>query len=390
MSQNKKSDQSVYAAGLARQFLRGDLDGLDPEFINQYAGLIDDEETLEQLNYWKSIYEDVGEDFESTRLYEIVVGDAATKSMDRAFSDGQVSKLQGAVGLVRQQNDATDALAEIVRRLSQEGTIAVVTGPPGAGKTSTTVDIARAWGAWTGGKMYGVTTWDGFDQVVSSDLEMLEAMASHKNPSLGVLDETMQELTGRGADVEKAEVFATRASLIRKREDEHGPHPKKGSLLLVSHVWGRMNKPTREMTTLVIQKPSRADPGKVVLWESEGGEDSREKIAEFTGLTDSRETFPEHEASSFRIVLDEDEEDEDGPSVAEVEKRKDIETAIRAAKPWTDDGGMNYREIADTSQNGEESNGIVPYGKSWVGEKVREWKSGQYRDLVDDPRGENA
>ncbi|WP_435359510.1 hypothetical protein [Haloarchaeobius sp. DFWS5] len=67
-----------------------------------------------------------------------------------------------------------------------------------------------------------------------------------------------------------------------------------------------------------------------------------------------------------------------------------IETAVRAAKPWTDDGGMTYREIADTSEDGQESNGLVPKSKSWVGERVREWTDGQHRDIVDDPTEETA
>ncbi len=394
VAESRQSKDVVYAAAQGREYLRGALEGKTPQWVRQFAGMVDDRETLDLLNYlcsiWKPRHTAAPSNFLDTRLAEEILTSAHTRSIDEAYREGNVSQLQGMVGLTKNSGDATDALAEIVRRLSQEGTIAVVTGPPGAGKTSATVDIARAWGAWTGGQMYGVTTWDGFDRVVSSDLEMLEEMASHKKPSLGVLDETMQELTGRGADVEKAEVFATRASLIRKKESEHGPHPKRGSLLLVSHVWGRMNKPTREMTTLVIQKPSRNDPGKVVLWESEGGEDTREKIGEFTGLTDTRERFPEHEASSFRIVLEDEEDVDDGPSAEEVAKQTYIETAIRAAKPWTDDAGMNYRDIADTSGNGEESNGLVPYGKSWVGDRVREWKDGQHRDLVDDPRGETA
>jgi hypothetical protein len=393
-SNSANSKDVVYAAAQGREYLRGQLDGKDPQYVRVFAGLVDDAETLDLLNYLCSIWDpqaEVSEDdpegattspdnFLDSKLADEILTSAHTRSVDDAYRSGNVSQLQGMVGLTKNAGDATDALAEIVRRLSQEGTIAVVTGPPGAGKTSATVDVARAWGAWTGGAMYGVTSWDGFDKVVSSDMEMLESMASHSRPTLGVLDETMQELTGRGADVEKAETFADRASLIRKKEREHGPHPKKGSLVLVSHVWGRMNKPTREMTTLVIQKPSRSDPGKVVLYESEGGEDTREKIGEFTGLTDSRETFPEHEASSFRIVTDEEADEDDGPSVEQVERREAIKTVVRACKPWHENDGLNYRDAA----------GLVSYSKSWVGDRVREWSDGQHRDLVAGPNGGNA
>lgn len=385
-----KSDQQTYSAALAREFLAGRLADKPNEYLEPMAGLIDDEQTLRLIMHYRSIWDEVkrrpgGEElpdsFGETRLARTLVGNAGSRTMDRAFRAGNVSQLQGAVGLTSNEKDAADALSEIVSRLSQEGTIAVVTGPPGAGKTATTLDVARAWGARTGGRLYGCTTWDGFDTVVRSDLEMLEAMATHERPSLGVLDETMQELTGRGADSQKAETFADRASLIRKRESEHGPHAKRGSLLLVSHVWGRMNKPTREMATLVVQKPSRSDPGKVVLWESDGGEDSRERIGEFTGLTDTRESYPEHEASSFSVVLDEDTDDgDDGPTPEQAAKEAHIETAIRACKPWADDDGMSYPEASE----------LVPYGDSWVGERVREWCRGSYRSLVADPKEKTA
>lgn len=373
-SSNANSKDVVYAAAQGREYLRGQLEGKTPQYVRVFAGLVDDSDTLDLLNYlcsiWDPVVDESAENFLDTRLADEILTSAHTRSVDDAYREGNVSQLQGMVGLTKNTGDATDALAEIVRRLSQEGTIAVVTGPPGAGKTSATVDIARAWGAWTGGALYGVTSWDGFDKIVSSDLEMLEAMASHSRPSLGVLDETMQELTGRGADVEKAEVFADRASLIRKKEREHGPHPKKGSLLLVSHVWGRMNKPTREMTTLVIQKPSRSDPGKVVIYESEGGEDTREKIGEFTGLTDSRETFPEHEASSFRIITDDDADEDDGPSMDEVRKQEQTKTVIR-------------RKLAgDTNKDAAK---MVDYSRGWVSDRWMEWKEGQHRDLVDWP-----
>ncbi|ELZ62292.1 hypothetical protein, partial [Haloferax sp. ATCC BAA-646] len=285
MSGGRSQDRNpIYSAAQGREFLRNELENKSNEFVREFAGMINDPDVLDFLNRYCGIYEERGKDFLDSHVGKQIVRSAATSMGDRAYREGNVSQLQGMVGIVNQDREASDALTEIVTRLAQEGTIAVVTGPPGAGKTATTLDVARAWGARTGGTLYGQTTWDGFDAVVRSDVEMLEAMASHKRQSLGVLDEAMQELTGRGADSKKAETFAERATLIRKKEARHGPHAKRGSLVLVAHNWSGMNKPIREMTTLVIQKPSRADPGRVILWESPGGEDKREKIGEFVGL----------------------------------------------------------------------------------------------------------
>jgi hypothetical protein len=418
-----KSSQQTYASALAREFLQGNLSEKPNEVLEPVAGLIDDKRSLRLLMHYRSLWPELKrreqrrrekleqkadtleergrhqeaqelrakraemgslpESFGETRLARRIIGNRGSLTLDSAFRSGNVSQLQGAVGLTKSSEDAADALTEITRRLAQPGTIAVVTGPPGAGKTATTLDLSRAWGARTGGQLLGVTSWEGFDRLVSSDTEMLEAMAQDERPALGVLDETMQELTGRGADASKAEKFADRASLIRKEEEQHGPHAKKGSLLLVSHVWGRMNKPTREMATLVIQKPSRSDPGKVVLYDSQGGEDTREQIGEYTGLTDTRETYPEHEASSFSIDMEYDQDadqEDDGPDAEEAARRAYIETAIQLCEPWDDDSGLSYPKAAEK----------VPYSSSWVGDRVREWNNGQHRDLVSGPNEETV
>jgi hypothetical protein len=50
------------------------------------------------------------------------------------------------------------------------------------------------------------------------------------------------------------------------------------------------------------------------------------------------------------------------------------ELAIRLYKPWSD-GGPCYRELVE----------LFPYGRKFIGNRVRAWKDGEYRDLVPDP-----
>jgi len=416
MSNGGKSGQQTYASGLLREFLRGDLKDKPNEVLEPVSGLIGDEETLRLIMHYRSIWprtkrkeqarrsqlrekakrlENAGkpkdaeqierrlaelgelpESFGETRLARTLVRNASSVNVDEAVRAGNVSQMQNAIGLTRNSGDAADALHETVRRLSDEGTIAIIVGPPGAGKTATTLDIARAWGARTGGYLVGNTSWHGYDAVVSSDVEMLEWMGSHERQVLGVIDETADALSGRGQGSKEAEAFADRGTLIRKKEAQHGSNAKRGSLLLVGHTMRRLAAPIRRMATLFIQKPSRNDPGKVVLYESTGGQDDTEKIGEFTGLTDTRESYPEHEASSFRIVLDEDDgEGGDGPDADAEVRKAHIETVVRACKPWSDEEGMSYPDAAE----------LVPYGDSWVGNRVREWSGGDYRDVVADP-----
>lgn len=373
-----KSDQAVYAAGQAREFLAGELEGKDNRWIREFAGLIEDEEVLDWLNYQCSIFADHGEDFLDSRLARIVIRSAATKAADRAFREGEATQLQGLVGLVRHERaDAGEAIEVLTRRLAQEGTIALVVGPPGSGKTATTLDTARGWGVRTGGHIFGNTSWDGFDEQIHTDVELLEAMANVEGPTLGVIDESNQNLSGEGADNKKAQQFVDRMTFVRKKEGKHGPHAKRGSVLIVGHTMMKTAADIRRLATLAIQKPSRADPGRLTLYESPGGKDKLEEIDQFKGLTDTREGYAEHEASHFDIVLEDDEDDEE-PDTTDVKRQQAIASAIRAVKPWTDEAGATYNAAGE----------IAGYSSAWVSDRVGEWREGQHRDLVADPTDE--
>jgi len=225
---SRQDSQSVYAAAQGREFLRGELEGKPNEWVREFAGLVDDRDTLDLLNYYCSLWNDVGEQFLDTRLAKIIIRSAATRSIDEAFRAGNVSQLQGMVGLTNHSAEGTDVLTDASERLENEGSIGLVLGPPGAGKTALTLDIARVWAARTGGYLVGNTTWDGFDEVVKSDTELLEYMASVEGPVLAVIDETAQELSGFGSGNKLAEAFSDSLTFIRKCEAKHGPYAKRG------------------------------------------------------------------------------------------------------------------------------------------------------------------
>lgn len=381
MSSSK--DSSVYAAAQGREFLRDELQGKSNEYIREFAGLVDDPEMLDLLNYYCSLWRDEPEDFLEIPLGREILQNAATRTTDRAFRDGNVSQLQGMVGLTNNQQDGQDLIGRAAKSLTHEGAIGLVLGPPGAGKTALTVDVARAWAARTGGLVLANTDWEGADAVVKSDIGMLEAMAEYEGPVLCVIDETAQELSGYGTESSKAEAFANALTFIRKAEGEHGPHAKRGSVLMVNHTRKRTAAPFRRLATFCLEKPSRDDPSTVRWLETEGGKDDFEEGAVYQGVTDTRETYSEHEASEFRITLHEDSDPDDEPDpeqvAADAERDAQIRTAINAYKPWSDDDGMSYREISTEGQE------IVDYGRNWVGNRVTEWKEGQHRHLVQSP-----
>lgn len=383
---NGRQSQETYASGLLREFLRGELKNKPNEVLEPVAGLIGDRDRLRLIMHYRSLWprvkarddaDELPETFGETKLARRLVGNAGSVTLDEAVEAGNVSQMQGAIGLTGRERDGGDFFGEVASRLANEGAIGLVLGPPGSGKTATTLDIARAWAARTGGYLVGNTGWDGFDEVVTSDREMLEAMATREGPVLAVLDETAQDLSGYGEDAPKAEAFANALTFIRKREADHGPHAKRGSVLMVNHTRTRTAAAFRKLANFAVEKPSRGDPGTAVVLDSQGGQDTFDEDARFSGITDTREAYPEHEASEF-IITDEagtDDEADDGPDAGDVRRQEAIKTVVQACQPWADDAGMSYAEAAH----------LVDYGNSWVGDRVREWRDGQHRDLVAAP-----
>lgn len=375
-----KSDQVVYAAAQGREFLRNALKGKENAHIYEYAGLIDDPETLDLLNYYCSLWADVGENFLETRLAEIVIRNAATRTTDRAYREGNVSQLQGMVGLTSRQEDGDDALARMARALTNEGFVALVVGSPGSGKTAMTLDIARIWKALTGGHVVtNIESWAGADGHVGSSDELKAAMGERSGKVLAVIDEGSQSLTSRGSEAKQSNAFAKDLKYVRKREDGDR-HAKQGSVVVIGHTRKDTAADIRRVASAMWEKPSRKDPGRVNILESDGGKDSFEQVAEFKGITDTAESYNEHEASDFEVVVDDGGDGEDAPSPDDVRRREAIATVLRAVEPWNDDDGLGYRDAAR----------LVDYSSSWVGDRVREFQDGQYRDLVDRPNGETA
>jgi len=342
----------AYAAAELGSKLRGEDPG---ENVRSFAGLVDDRRTLRLLNYYDGL---IDEPIEDTEIGRLIIQNAATRTIDEAVRHGSVSQMKSATGLTGQERDGGDLYADAAAELTHEGAIGLVFGSPGAGKTATTLDVAQAWKVRTGGALIGNTSWDGFDRVVRSDREMLEAMAEIEGPVLALLDEIAQELSGFGSGNKAAEQFSDSLLFIRKKEAKHGPYPKRGSVLLVGHTRTKTAKSIRRVASFAINKPSRSDPGIARLLESEGGKDEFEEAGDYKGLTDTAETYPEHEASEFAIVM-EDDDDDDGLDAESVAKNTEIRTAIKQAQ-----SGMPYKEIASG----------LSYSSDWVGKVYRSWR----------------
>ena len=88
-----------------------------------------------------------------------------------------------------------------------------------------------------------------------------------------------------------------------------------------------------------------------------------------TATTDDRKPF------DWIGKSDLEDPDERAPVLSHLDDEALTALAIRAYAPWSD-AGPSYRELAEQ----------LPYSRQWVGERVRAWKDGEYRELVADPR----
>jgi hypothetical protein len=86
-----------------------------------------------------------------------------------------------------------------------------------------------------------------------------------------------------------------------------------------------------------------------------------------------------HSSTWDADILGSDDEAEELPDPEEVERREAVKYAIRLYRPWDEETTRSYEEVADV---------IGDKSDTWVGNRVREWKKGDYRDLVTDPRQE--
>jgi hypothetical protein len=363
------TDNSTYASAELATELRGDEPG---EHVRPWAGIVDDPETVKLLNHLEGTLDDP---VEETTMGQKIIANAATEELAEAVKAGNVSKMKTATGLTNARDDEEKLLYEATERLANEGTIGLMFGSPGSGKTALSLDIAQMWKAMTGGVVIGNTQWEGYEEVVMSDTEMLEAMASHEGQVLAVIDETAQDLSGFGKDMKPAQEFSNALTFVRKREGRHGRYAKRGSVLMISHTRTKVAKAFRDLAMFGIEKPTNHDAGRAYLFDSESGKDKFELEMEVEGLTDTSEDYDEHEASEFTIhgVGDDDRDDDqedDAPDRDEIVRQEQVRMVVEA---YASNPSASYREIAESPG--------VNYGKDWVGNRIREFKRGEHRDL---------
>lgn len=381
-----ETDNSIYAAAQLREFLEGDLADKESR-AHPHAGLVEGDDTQALLNLLATAY-DGGEHptlpdrLEETDVYQHVVANAATDTLTEAVDDGNVARMQHAVGLVDSSTDDGQAAKQrLASSLAREGAIILVTGPPGAGKTATALDAARMAAVMENAHLLGnIRSWNAIDgdDVVEDSEALGERMGQVDGRCIAVIDEAAQVLRQGGKNQQEAEKMARDLKLVRKYLPDRGDqHARRGSAVIVAHTLKGVGAEIRRVVDEVWNKPSAKDPGRVEIHDvaTDGG--SMDQTASFKGLTDTRASYDEHEGSRFAVPLDDDDGDTESGDDGLSDRESHIQTALRAAKPWDDDAGMSHRQIARED--------LVPYKQRWVSRRVQEWEDGDWRELVDSP-----
>ncbi|MCY4731165.1 ATP-binding protein [Natronomonas gomsonensis] len=361
----KQNDNSAYAAALLNKHI---TEG-DDEVLLPHAGLVQNADSREALNFASALYDpddsDMPADFEDTRYYKMAVSSAATDTATEAVSEGNVSQMQFAVGMVDHSEGRQVGLSRLMEEMSYEAYIGLIKGSPGTGKTALAINIAHTHAVFNGAEIAtNIEEWAGADHYVTTYGELVDVLESTSGRVIMVLDEADNHLTGRGGDAQKAADLAKKIKLIRKQQ---------GDILFVGQTNKGLHPELRELLSLVIEKPSRRDKGRAVVYQRMSNNGPRDKLFEMKGLTDAKFEYDTYEESGWSWEGLDDDDDGDDEDVEAVEKRKDIETVLRA------------KMRGDTHPQAAE---LVEHGRGWVGSRWREWLRGEHRDVVampDDP-----
>jgi hypothetical protein len=176
---------------------------------------------------------------------------------------------------------------------------------------------------------------------------------------------------------------------------------KRIMVLITTTHWSRIDKALRQQLThrlWCLDKPiGYFQPYKVTVPFNNSGSGTRVKALSW-GDSSVRIAFPNMDAENdpyynhLTKAKDElihskswdaddllDSEEEGGePSLSpeQIARNEQVKVAIRLYEPWNDEITRSYEEVAGAL--GEKSD-------TWVGNRVREWKAGEHRDLVPEP-----
>ena len=253
------------------------------------------------------------------------------------------------------------------RHQNELDTVLPVVGDEGMGKSTLIMQLAVAYCLARDGEPPEIEHL--LDRIAYTRADFQELMANSEKQALIIVPDAARILYSM--DVAKSEQKQIEKDLMDVRGLEY-------FILLGFQSWDRIGGEIKERRAkLTVYIPRRGLIrvfGREAMDEriDEGSWPSSTMTDRFPAL-DGTELWEEYqrvdeEQKRERLAGEGNEDPED------VRKDMQRKIAIRAVKPWAGrHEGMTQREAAK----------LIDYSESWVSEVVRDWKDGEYRDLVE-------
>jgi len=357
---NNSSEQVTYAAAQVREELP------ELEEAHPHAGLVQDRGVRDLINYLASVCDG---DVTETEIYQDIVRNEATDSLTDAVGHGNVSQMQYAVGMVSNERDATSAGTRAWMRnaLLDEAYVGMVVGGMGSGKTAFALDRADDWHHATRGRVVtnieSATERNDVPEYVGGYADIEEAFTTARTHILAIIDETDQRLTGKGSDQQAGEQLAKMLKLVRKGEAPEGTYR---AMLLVGQTVKGATKELRRLVTSNGHLWNKTSKTRVEVYDdvTSGELGNKKPLRTITGLNDTRWDYSTGEESTFEM----DSATVEGEDAETTEREQAIRTVVRA--------------VALNDLSNRDAASLVDYGKTWVGDRVKEWRQGEHADIV--------
>lgn len=257
----------------------------------------------------------------------------------------------------------------------------------GTGKTSAAVALARLFSR---AFRYDLKKED----LTLSGAEYLKRYQEHpggEQPSTLVLDEFVgagsgdarRSMSQQNVDFGRAwQLLRTKRVITFATLPDWNEADKRLKKLADYRVWVR-EKPIGYFQAYKITVPFNSNSGSKTRTKGLGPGDRTRRIR-FPNMDGQNDPYYRHLSKRKDELIHSDtwdadllgEREDEVTDPDEIRRREAIRYAVRLYEPWSDENDTTYQEVAEV---------IDGYKKSWVGDRVKEWRKGEHRDLVPDP-----
>jgi len=258
----------------------------------------------------------------------------------------------------------------------------------GVAKTSGAVALGRVFSAAFG---YDIKK---EDMILSGTeyLKRYQEQPGEEQPSVLVLDEFVgagagdkrRAMSSQNLDFGRAwQLLRTKRAITLATLPDWNEVDKRLKKLADYRVWMR-ERPIGAFQGYKITVPFNSVGGSIIKLRGFGPGDTTRRI-QFPNMDGKNDPYYTYLSKKKDELIHSDTWDADTLEGEETEEEMDTETVkrrdaikytIRLYEPWNDENENTYQDVAQV---------VDEYGKSWVGNRIKEWRKGEHRDLVPDP-----